>query len=330
MKIVITKQVQDKIKFMLDKYNSKEWTAYGSCYIQDNFLYVDEVKLPRNQKNTGATTDVDKGDVADLFEDFELREKDMRVWLHSHASMGVFFSKTDDEMIAELSQHGWICAVVVNNKFEFKGGFGFQHEMFGNHYTDAEVLLEQPELDKDLLESWEKEYKESLGPDVPVTTGIQAPYAHGYGWQTNYYEDYNSYYPSPPAIDVKPEEKSCDHNTDFINEMCDMYSEVSGMMTPYGSRTIPKEKIEFIRQAITSNPDAIEKFACVFDSCDPDILTFGGRPLSLNKEADIMGFNDTKEYKEYLCDNITNIERFLEVLASDNSNLKRIRREDLI
>ena len=70
------------------------------------------------QTCTGASTDMDQTDVARLLFDLGAAgvEGQLRGWVHSHASMDVFWSKTDDDCIEGLGGEPYIVSVVVNKR----------------------------------------------------------------------------------------------------------------------------------------------------------------------------------------------------------------------
>ncbi len=70
------------------------------------------------QTCTGASTDMDQADVARLLFDLGSAglEGQLRAWVHSHADMAVFWSKTDDDCIEGLGGEPYIVSIVVNRR----------------------------------------------------------------------------------------------------------------------------------------------------------------------------------------------------------------------
>lgn len=70
------------------------------------------------QTCTSATTDMDQADVARLLFDLGSAgiEGQLRAWIHSHASMDVFWSRTDEDCIEGLHGDPYTVSVVVNRK----------------------------------------------------------------------------------------------------------------------------------------------------------------------------------------------------------------------
>lgn len=84
--------------------------APGGPAITDLFLL--------KQSCTAASTDMDQADVARLLFDLGAAGIDgqLRGWVHSHATMDVFWSKTDDDCIQGLAGDPYTVSVVVNKR----------------------------------------------------------------------------------------------------------------------------------------------------------------------------------------------------------------------
>jgi len=70
---------------------------------------------------SSAETNMDPTALAELLLELEVAEIDgrqLRCWVHSHGSMGVFWSETDDECISGLANGEWLLSLVVNKKRE--------------------------------------------------------------------------------------------------------------------------------------------------------------------------------------------------------------------
>jgi hypothetical protein len=86
--------------------------ADGGPAITDLFL--------TRQNCSAASTDMDQADVAKLLFDLASAglEGQLRAWVHSHADMACFWSKTDDDCIEGLGGEPYIVSLVVNRKGE--------------------------------------------------------------------------------------------------------------------------------------------------------------------------------------------------------------------
>lgn len=74
------------------------------------------------QTCTAASTDMDRADVARLLFDLGAAgiEGQLRAWVHSHASMDVFWSKTDDDCIEGLAADPYCVSLVVNKRGDMR------------------------------------------------------------------------------------------------------------------------------------------------------------------------------------------------------------------
>jgi len=87
--------------------------AISALLVTDFFLM--------KQVCSSAETDMDPTALAELLMQLETAEIDgrqLRCWVHSHGSMGVFWSDTDDECIVGLANGEWLLSLVVNKKRE--------------------------------------------------------------------------------------------------------------------------------------------------------------------------------------------------------------------
>ena len=96
-KIYVSRRIYDTLTLMTSK-NSLEWTMFGKTERREdgNFQLV-SFKVPK-QINGGSSTEVEEEDMMDMVgELIEAGEnpKDWNVWLHSHHTMGCFWSGTD-------------------------------------------------------------------------------------------------------------------------------------------------------------------------------------------------------------------------------------------
>ena len=74
------------------------------------------------QTCTAASTDMDQSDVARLLFDLSATgtEGNLRAWVHSHADMATFWSKTDEDCIEGLAGNPYVVSLVVNKKGDVK------------------------------------------------------------------------------------------------------------------------------------------------------------------------------------------------------------------
>lgn len=109
--VLITKDVEIKLKYLLEKYEQLEWMAAllgdkrkdGTWVVKDLYIMEQEV----TGGHVEPTVDGNK-EVANL--------KDCFGWIHSHNTMNAFFSATDWETAQMYS-----VSLCVNNDFNFYG-----------------------------------------------------------------------------------------------------------------------------------------------------------------------------------------------------------------
>lgn len=120
-------KVYNQIKYLTDKISAVEWSGVmfysveGDINDRSTFkINLEEIFLM--DKGNGASTEF-------LFDESVIQyimEKEERLdWkiglIHSHNSMGVFFSGTDmDELKENAPKHNYYFSLIVNNKLEFK------------------------------------------------------------------------------------------------------------------------------------------------------------------------------------------------------------------
>jgi hypothetical protein len=117
MKVKIALPVLERIRHYVDLAPG-EVSALGIVERDDEDLLVTDLFLPK-QTCGAASTDMDQGAVAQLLVDLEAKGIDprtLRLWLHSHADMGTFWSTTDAETIAGLCNDGFVLSIVTNKK----------------------------------------------------------------------------------------------------------------------------------------------------------------------------------------------------------------------
>lgn len=87
---------------------------------------VVEVFILRQECNS-ATTELDPDAIAELMIRLERegRSDQLRLWWHSHANAGVFWSPTDKENIRRLNADDFIVSIVVNKAWDIKARVDF-------------------------------------------------------------------------------------------------------------------------------------------------------------------------------------------------------------
>lgn len=108
----------------------------GEFTITDVFLL--------EQEATSGECELSAEGVAVLYDELLDNDEDVddiKMWWHSHGTMGVFFSKTDTDTMDEWPGD-WIVAIVINKKKELKARFQVQKPI--PMYMDLDVEIEYP------------------------------------------------------------------------------------------------------------------------------------------------------------------------------------------
>ncbi len=100
-----------KIRRLMDKFPSDEWLAFLVGSETEAGYIIKDIRIPK-QVIQAATVDVDAEDATDL--------SDVIGTIHSHHTMGAFFSSTDNEHIAPnhpvsivVSKDDWMCKTKI-------------------------------------------------------------------------------------------------------------------------------------------------------------------------------------------------------------------------
>lgn len=127
--ITVCAKALQKIHYLLDHKYNKEFTVFMHCdrnkETGEYFMY--DTFIPR-QDNTSTTTECDSEDVMDLITEGADISK-LGAHMHSHVSMKVFTSGTDERDILERAAHAGYNAAIIMNK---------NHDIFG-HIVDIDL-----------------------------------------------------------------------------------------------------------------------------------------------------------------------------------------------
>ena len=117
LKVLINLPVLERIRYYVELARG-EVSCLGTVERDGDNLIVTDLFLPK-QTCSGASTEMDEGDVARLLVGLETQgidPKSLRLWLHSHADMNTFWSQTDAETVAGLCNDGYLLSIVTNKK----------------------------------------------------------------------------------------------------------------------------------------------------------------------------------------------------------------------
>ena len=117
LKVLIDLPLLERIRYYVELARG-EVSCLGTVERDSDNLIVTDLFLPK-QTCSGASTEMDHADVANLLVELEQRgiePKTLRLWLHSHADMNTFWSETDAETIRGLCNDSFVVSIVTNKK----------------------------------------------------------------------------------------------------------------------------------------------------------------------------------------------------------------------
>jgi hypothetical protein len=163
-----------KIMHWIDKENY-EVSGLGMIEVDHErnvMRVVDAILL--TQENTSATTEIDGQAIGRAMHEFRQRQSPgmLKWWWHSHVSMPVFWSGTDQAAIkclggGDLDNASWFVATVFNQRREMLTAY-VQNRPIKLVQTGIETKVRQ-RLDASVVEQWDAEYDEKV--ELPSSSG---------------------------------------------------------------------------------------------------------------------------------------------------------------
>lgn len=160
MELILTRVPALKIKYFTEKAIGEISGMAKSHYDEEKDEIVVDDCVIFEQKCTSANTDISDEAMAKFM--YKLRQdgenpKDWNLWWHSHASMGVFWSGTDDQTIKDEASD-YLVSLVTNKKGEFKARLDvfptdnspFKKEMFKTYDLDVKLRLGDEGQEKEI------------------------------------------------------------------------------------------------------------------------------------------------------------------------------------
>lgn len=134
--VVIPVEVQNQIKKLCKTISTIEWSGVLFYTIEGSIQNPEDCKitlqqiLPMDIGTAGYTEYEITGDVTKFMRENDALEKDWKMGhIHSHHSMTVFFSGTDQSELEDNSEHhNFYLSVIVNNKGDITGKVGITAE----------------------------------------------------------------------------------------------------------------------------------------------------------------------------------------------------------
>jgi hypothetical protein len=161
MKVIITPEAKQRLE-LYTEFAKDEVSGLGRAYVFDGNIYVDEVYLLK-QECSSSDTELDPQALAEFITQLVAAEEapeEIKLWWHSHANMGVFWSPTDEGTAGKFG-NGWMLSLVVNKKGEYKCRLDVYEPV---HLTLDNVVMEVglPHATKEFREALKKEVEEKV------------------------------------------------------------------------------------------------------------------------------------------------------------------------
>lgn len=193
VKMKIDPIVYAKVMHWINKAGSDEVSGLGSVIVDaesNTIRVVDAILL--TQENAGSSTDIDPAAVGSAMYRHHRDNKpgELKWWWHSHVNMGVFWSGTDMETIKLISDGGWFCATVLNQKHEMRSAYR-QVEPVTLFVDNVETSLEVS-VPQEVRDEWDKDYddkveKKTFSWDKGNGSKEQGDWSNNKGEQQNKY-----------------------------------------------------------------------------------------------------------------------------------------------
>jgi hypothetical protein len=191
-KLVIPSEVYQKVMHWVLMAKTFEVSGFGTLEHDaktNTFTVCDAILL--KQTNTGTETEIAAEASGKALYDLRNAKGTMHWHWHSHNSMPVFWSATDEDLIKGLGKNGYIVATVFNNKYEMKSAFCakavtpvsetlifekdikteiisfFSNEIINAWESDYHRLVTERKYEPPVTRNWEQTWYPS---DKPLTT----------------------------------------------------------------------------------------------------------------------------------------------------------------
>jgi hypothetical protein len=191
MKVYITPEAKQRLDLYVDAV-SGEISGLGKATIVSGNLFIEDVYL-LEQESGGADTELKPEAVSELINELLAEGEDpqhVKLWWHSHGSMGVFWSGTDDKT-AEGFANGWMLSLVLNKKGEYKSRLDV-YEPVHLVADNLEMVVAYPEADAQLKAEIAEEVKEKVKSKSYMVVG-GADHRGGWGVNRTGYGGYGGY-----------------------------------------------------------------------------------------------------------------------------------------
>lgn len=173
--IIIPRLVREKIMHFVMKANI-ECSGLGVTEIVGGNIIVRDIIMVK-QRNSAGSTDMEADAVSKAMFHYREHAGTMNYWWHSHANMGVFWSATDKDTIAQIGAGGMCVASVFNREGKVLSAISCVSPF--NLFIDNVTTSVPPYLiSKDLTTAWDKEFQDNTTTTTSST----------YNWEDHFKE----------------------------------------------------------------------------------------------------------------------------------------------
>lgn len=176
MKVYIDPVVHAKIMYWV-KNCDIECSGLGKVIKLGNGVFYVTSAMLLKQEGDAVTTTIDAGAVGKAMFETKDDDGDLNWWWHSHVDMQVFWSRTDEDTIDELSDKGYCLATVFNRKGQTRSAYKHKnHELLPDFMMDDIPTYVALNPSKEQEEAWKKELDEKVDRRIYQFGGFRTGY----------------------------------------------------------------------------------------------------------------------------------------------------------
>ena len=202
-KINIKQFVREKIEYLMDKFPNTEWLAYlVGEKINDNDYLITDLIVPSQTATSG--------NVYDVKHDWNRSEANVVGVIHSHHTMGAFFSGTDDAYINQNHDISIVVSTSQSSKIESQLRIKVTNDRF-LLITPTIVLLSENLID-------EVEFDKEIEKNISTPAPVKFDYEKYSGHHLNNY-NIDNYYDNIEKNVLTDDDSPDDFGDDFMEEI---------------------------------------------------------------------------------------------------------------
>ena len=199
MKIILTKKAQLKLKYFVELAEG-EISGVGKSRFEGENIIMEDVIIFKQECSSARTILDDEAQAKFMYEMIKADEvvEDWNIWWHSHASMAVFWSATDDATVKAHSGQDYLISLVTNKAGEFKArvdSFAITRPFNIKVFSTTDIPVEQyVEEDEELYMACIEEVATKVTkPVVPERTYVKGFRDNKDQKKLPYYDGYDDY-----------------------------------------------------------------------------------------------------------------------------------------